>query len=602
MRSVIWRKCINPFRGRGSLSSSITAKDDDPWLRGKLIIMKNCTQCQTPFEITDEDRTFLDKVSPIIAGKKYSIPEPLLCPECRHQRRLSWRNERMLYWRDCDATQKRIFSVFSPESSFKVYGNDYWWSDNWSAMDYGRDFDFNRPFFDQFHELMLDVPQLSRSATGNINSDYVNQCGWCKNCYLIFEADGNENCMYCGYIYDSKSCVDSLMSYKSELCFDCVNVMNCYGLVGSQNCTNCSSSYFIKDCIGSKHCFASVNLVNKEYYFFNEKMTQEEYEQKISTIDLSNYQQYQGLKTKFIDFAKNFPHKYYSGVNNEDSTGDYLRNTQRCKYCFDVREAQDCSYVSYARNINNVHDMNVWGGHGEGVAFSYEVHEVGVGVRNCLFCSQAWEGVQNLIYCMLCINGSHDLFGCVGLKHAKYCIFNKQYSEDDYFQLQARIIDHMKKTDEWGEFFPVQLSPFGYNETTAQEYYPLLNEEAQKKGWKWSEYVAPPVEAEKTIPANRLPDSIKDIPDDVLNWAILCEESGKPFKIIPQELKFYRDHNLPLPRRHPDQRHIDRLSLKNPRQLWQRKCSKCEKEIMSSYSNDRDERVFCEECYLNEVY
>ena len=31
----------------------------------------------------------------------------------------------------------------------------------------------------------------------------------------------------------------------------------------------------------------------------------------------------------------------------------------------------------------------------------------------------------------------------------------------------------MMITGEWGEFFPSSLSPFGYNETVAQEYFPL---------------------------------------------------------------------------------------------------------------------------------
>ena len=30
---------------------------------------------------------------------------------------------------------------------------------------------------------------------------------------------------------------------------------------------------------------------------------------------------------------------------------------------------------------------------------------------------------------------------------------------------------------EWGEFFPSSISPFGYNETVAQDYYPMTREE-----------------------------------------------------------------------------------------------------------------------------
>ncbi|MFH1012237.1 MAG: hypothetical protein V1760_00605, partial [Candidatus Peregrinibacteria bacterium] len=126
-------------------------------------------------------------------------------------------------------------------------------------------------------------------------------------------------------------------------------------------------------------------------------------------------------------------------------------------------------------------------------------------------------------------------------------------------------------------------------------------EEALARGWKWCDYESK-VEADRTIPASRLPHDIKDIPDDILNWAILCEVTGKPFKIIAQELKFYREHQLPLPRRHPDQRHWDRLALKEPYQLFDRSCAKCGREIQTTYSPDRPEQVYCEACYLKAVY
>jgi hypothetical protein len=50
-----------------------------------------------------------------------------------------------------------------------------------------------------------------------------------------------------------------------------------------------------------------------------------------------------------------------------------------------------------------------------------------------------------------------------------------------------------------------------------------------------------------------------------LNWAIKCEVSEKPFRIIKQELEFYRKHNLPIPKKHPDIRHLERMKLRNPR-------------------------------------
>jgi len=78
--------------------------------------------------------------------------------------------------------------------------------------------------------------------------------------------------------------------------------------------------------------------------------------------------------------------------------------------------------------------------------------------------------------------------------------------------------------------------------------------------------------------------------------------TGKPFKIIKQELVFYIENNLPVPTKHPDQRHKERMDLRNPRKLYERTCAECEKDIVTTYSPDRPERVVCEECYRKLVY
>lgn len=67
---------------------------------------------------------------------------------------------------------------------------------------------------------------------------------------------------------------------------------------------------------------------------------------------------------------------------------------------------------------------------------------------------------------------SHNCFGCVGMKNAKCAIFNKKYSKETFEPLRTKIIEHMKKTGEYGEFFPMEISPFRYNETIAQDHFP----------------------------------------------------------------------------------------------------------------------------------
>ena len=80
-------------------------------MQEKVVEIKQCKHCNTSFEITDKDLEFYDKISPIFQDKKYTIPTPTLCPDCRQQRRLSFRNDRKLYKGNCYITWKSFISM-----------------------------------------------------------------------------------------------------------------------------------------------------------------------------------------------------------------------------------------------------------------------------------------------------------------------------------------------------------------------------------------------------------------------------------------------------------------------------------------------------------
>lgn len=545
---------------------------------------KNCPHCQEEFEITNDDLDFY---------KLLNIVPPTHCPPCRQQRRLTWRNERTLYKRKCDGTGKNIVSVFSPDKPFKIYENDYWYSDKWNPFDYGRDFDFNRPFFEQFDELNQAVPQLSRCVFQLQNCDFVNQCGGSKNCYLIFEADFDENCYYSNNIFDSKVCMDLLMCTKCELCYESIDCENCYNLKFSQGCKNSSDSWFLKNSIGCRNCFGCVNLRNKEYYFLNEKLSKEEYEEKLKTMSLGNYLYLQKARENFLNFSQKYPHKYLQGHQNENSTGNYLFNTQNCKNCFDSNTCQDCKDLYNCRFMKKCYDITCFGSSGT-TEFCCENHAIGINLRNVCFSDQIWEGCNEVYYSTLCVNNCRDVFGCSGLKHAQYCILNKQYSEAEYKELRTKIIEHMKKTGEFGEFFPSNISPYAYNETVAQEHFPLTKEEALKQGYKWKD--PDPKEFKKQT--YKIPASITEVPETIIDEILACMTCGKNYKIIPEELRFYRQQSLPIPLKCHDCRHNDRSKLRNPRHLYVRTCQKCQKPIETTYAPKDPELVYCEACYL----
>jgi len=412
---------------------------------------------------------------------------------------------------------------------------------------------------------------------------------------MNFTTDQSEDSYYNTSSDGCKDVVDCYEARSCELCYECLDCKSCYDSKFLQNCKNCQDSTFLKNCIGCNNCFGCINLRNKQFYFLNEELTKEVYQQKIEKLCLEKYSQIQELKRSFQQFLLKFPHKCSEFENCENCTGNYIRNSKNAHHCYDIQNAFDakyCTYVTYFP-VENVMDLYAIGG-----AKNCLEIIAGPEITNSSFIIGIKNGPHESNYCVSCINNCHNCFGCVGLKHAQYYIFNKQYTKEAYFILREKIIAHMKQIGEWGEFFPIKFSPFGYNETVAQEYFPLTQEEALKRGYKWTELKKKDYQS-ATI--TTIPDSIDDIKDTICDEVLACEYCSKNYKIQKEELKFYRKMKLPIPRLCPDCRHLARTKLRNPRKLFDRKCDNCSVPIQTTFASERQEQVFCEKCYLEAV-
>ncbi len=522
-----------------------------------------CKQCQESYKIEDEDQKFYMKVA---------LPKPTLCPSCRQQRRFAYRNELNLYHRDCDKCGSDMISMFSAQYKGKVYCKECWWSDDFQPLDYGRDYDFNKAFFHQFEELMLDVP-LPNLIIGNCeNADYTNYSWSNKNSYLLSSSDYCENCYYSTYLFRSQNCFDCLFVNDSELCIECIDVKNCYSCAYCQNCRNLTDCFLCFDCRGSTDCLGCVGLRNKQYYIVNKRYSKEEYFKKKKEL-LKNIDT---LKKQFQDYKLKFPHKFAEIENCENSRGDHLNSSKNLRNCFDMLECEDCSYSEQGLKSKDLYDCT-------GMPSSELCYESLACPENynLKFCAVAWGKSSYLEYCMLS-RFSNYCFGSVSLIKNKFCILNKQYTEVQYKKIVQEIIEQMKSNLEYGEFFPIKISPFAYNETIAQDYFSLNKEKVLSNGWTW-------IDEEKDILVNTNQD------------LSICEVTGKPFRILPIEKKSYERMGLSLSKRSPVQRHKDRFKLRNTRRLWNRSCNKCDANVSSSYSSNRKEIIYCEECYLKNI-
>ncbi|MEA3399064.1 MAG: hypothetical protein U9R00_00960 [Patescibacteria group bacterium] len=233
---------------------------------------------------------------------------------------------------------------------------------------------------------------------------------------------------------------------------------------------------------------------------------------------------------------------------------------------------------------------------------SYDSLHVGPKGYKNIFSHLCWY-CRDVVYADECHNSS-NLFGCCGLKKKEYCIFNKQYSKEEYLELKKKIIEHMKKTGECGEYPPVSFSPHGYNHTLAQEFYPMEKEEVISKSWNWLPDIDIKTKYNLTSPTRDIPNNLKDVDEKMCDDILECKETGSYFKIHLDEYNFYKKYNLPIPDLCPKERNHRRWDLTKPRKLYHHTCMKegCDNKFETSYSPEEKETVYCESCYKKEVY
>ena len=526
----------------------------------------------------------------------FDAEPPSFCLTCLHKRRLVFRNGTKLYRRKCDYSGDEIISLYAPDKPYTVYKADVWWSDKWDPLSFGRAIDFNRPFFDQFYELQLAVPRLALINVDSENSPYCNMCQGNKNCYLVCGGDFNEDCLYNVYGMHNRSVLDSYSSNDNEECYFLIDSFHCYGsqfVLDSKNCSNCA---FVSDCAGCQECILCTNLVQKRYCIENEQLSLEEYKSKKSALLNGTYSQQQDNWNRLMKLRSERIVKEGHMLNSEACTGDYSMNSKGCENCFEVWDCEDMVDVILASKSKDVFCSSCVG---DGSERCFQIQSC-IGLYDCHSSYSIFDS-RNVEYSDF-INSSHDVFGCIGLTRKQYCILNMQYSKEEFFDLRSRIVAHMKSTGEWKQFLPPRCSCFGYNESTAMDYFPLTKEQAEQEGFLWFDEPDEALTTQKAIPSDRLPDDIADVPNDILSWVLICEKSHKPYKITKQELAFYRTYGLAVPRLHPDERRAVRVAQRNPCMLYERTCVQCNKDIQTTYSPDRLEIVYCEECYLKEVY
>ncbi len=581
---------------------------------------RNCQNCKKSFLIVEEDFAFYGKIN---------VPPPTFCPMCRFQRRMMFRNERTLYSRENNAPGKlgeQIVSIHRPGTAYTVYDDRTWWGDSWDPIEYGKDYDFSKPFFQQFKELYERIPLINLSVTNMVNCEYCNVAEGDKNGFMLSASHSNEDTMYGNRVTENKQSAEMYIANHNELCYELVNSHNNFKVQYSKNCKQCADSYFLESCVNCQNCFGCTNLRGKSYCVFNEQYTREQYLEFLSTIDLTSHSTIEEYKAKAQKFHESQIHRFANMYKSVNCTGENIENSKNLKYSFDIVGTPiGCEDGKYL----------VWGGYdikdsydsGPGVGIKgerlYDTFDSALQSQDLYFTGVVYH-CFDVRYSINC-HGSSHLFGCHGLRSKQYCILNKQYTKEEYEALIPKIIAHMNempyidakgRTFTYGEFFPYNLSPFAYNETVAQEYFPLSKEDALAQGFTWFDRD----ERNYTISiANEMiPDGSKTADASITKEIIECRNKGSEisqcttaFRIMSEEFDLYHKMNVPLPVYCPNCRHYNRLKQRNPMKLYQRTCmcdiqshdhsGTCANEFQTTYAPERVEKIYCEGCYQKEV-
>ncbi len=489
-----------------------------------------------------------------------------------------------------------IISMYNPDVPFPVWSIEEWWTDDWEPSSYSIDLDLSKPFLEQLFELKKRVPHYSIMNTRSVNCEYSNMVLDSRNCYMIMGCVEDENCDYGHIVWYSKDCTDNLYVYKCELCYESIDCVNCNKLFHSQECESSADSIALYDCRDCVNCIGCVGLRHKNNYIFNEQVSKDEYQKFIEKYPLSDESSILYILGKKEELRKKLPARSVFGSHNINVSGDHIYNAHNIMNSFDTKGGDNCRYCYTANRPTECFDITF------AINNEYCYHILTCG------------GSNNLISCHLVMDSSFSFysefsnnieycFGCIGIRNKQYCILNKQYSKEEYEKLMPQIIENIKESGDWGNFFPIWMSPFGYNESIANEYIPLEKSDALAQGYTWRDDI-PSTKGQENCQYKDLPKEPIQYADEVLLDKILkCEACEKNYRFISREIVFYKRMKLALPAKCFNCRHQARMNARNPRVLVEATCVSCGNKTETTYPKEKHKiyKIYCEDCYKKEI-
>lgn len=287
-------------------------------------------------------------------------------------------------------------------------------------------------FLTEFNRLKQQYPIRLTHTLRSENAELGDYLVSCQNVYYSFD---DADCKDITYIYDSfkaLNCCDGDYVVESENCYESVDVLKAYNCTFLNYCTRIYDSHFCANCDDSDHLFGCSNLKYKKYCIFNKQYTEAEYEQRVK--GLLQESQEENLR-EMIVISKRYPVTITHVANSENCDyGNQVFFSKNLYLCFDSAHSENGGYLYDAHHNRNCYDL-MQSFHCE---LCYECVD-SARLNNCFYMSNC-EDMYDCAFCENCSNSNH-LFGCTSIDKKEFCILNRQYSEGEYKEKVAELVN-----------------------------------------------------------------------------------------------------------------------------------------------------------------
>jgi hypothetical protein len=420
------------------------------------------------------------------------------------------------------------------------------------------------------------------------------------NSYFMIACSAKDS-LYSSDAFECQSVAEAYAVKNATECYRVIVGARLYKVRYGYHCYDCSECVFVFDCRNCEFVFGGTNLRNKKYIWFNEQLSREEWERRRAAVDLSRRSvvaEHERSFQRLIDNDCFWPENFNENTSN--CTGDYLRDVLNGEMIFaSAGGARDNDWAAYCYEKSENTLLTCGAVNSIDSYYDATIPDS----SKCLFCINVTRSL-NMEYCIACFN-CENCFGCVGLNRKKFCILNKQYTEEEYWKTLDALKCAMLDRGEYGKFFPTNFSSGYFLESVAGINLAATKADAAKYGF-------PDYDPESAGAIGQLgdvttlkdpetiPDAIADVQiDEWAGVALLDKQMGRRFAFLKPELAFYKDQKIAPPTRHFIHRVDSLYHTANSFLLEETVCATCAAAIrVAKNSTFKNRKHLCRADYL----